>query len=103
MKPSDLLTAERPRSGADPPTFRQGDPTGRSAEALRSRPDPLAAVADDDLRPTDRPRAVQYFSDEYLQRCRCLSVQDIVQFLEEFRLNYAAAEAGRRRNRAAAR
>lgn len=73
MKRSDLLTADSPQS----------------------RPDPLAAVAADDLRPTERPRAVQYFSDEYLQRCRCLSVQDIMQFLEEFRLNYAAAEAGR--------
>ena len=59
------------------------------------RADPLAAIPDHDLRPTERPRAVQYFSDEYLQRCRRLSAQDIVQFLEEFRLNYAAAEAAR--------
>ncbi len=59
--------------------------------------DPLASIPDDELRPKERPRAVQYFSDEYLQRCRKLSPQDIVQFLEEFRLNYAAAEAGRRR------
>ena len=59
------------------------------------RADPLAAIPDDDLRPTERPRAVQYFSDEYLQRCRRLTAQDIVRFLEEFRLNYAAAEAAR--------
>lgn len=59
------------------------------------RPDPLAAVPDHDLRPTARPRAVQYFPDEYLQRCRGLSAQDVVRFLEEFRLNYAAAEAAR--------
>ena len=61
-------------------------------------PDPLAAVPDQDLRPTARPRAVQYFPDEYLQRCRGLSAQDVVRFLEEFRLNYAAAEAARQRN-----
>lgn len=73
MKRSDPLTAEPPQSGADP----------------------LAAVADDDLRPTEHPRAVQYFSGEYLERCRRLSARDVVQFLEEFRLNYAAAEAGR--------
>lgn len=73
--------------------MKRSDPL--TAEPPRSRADPLAAVADDDLRPTERPRAVQYFSDEYLQRCRRLSARDIVQFLEEFRLNYAAAEAGR--------
>ena len=61
------------------------------------RADPLAAIPDDELRPKERPRAVQYFSDEYLQRCRRLSAEDIVQFLEEFRLNYAAAEAARQR------
>lgn len=58
-------------------------------------PDPLVAVPDHDLRPTARPMAVQYFPDEYLQRCRRLSAQDVVRFLEEFRLNYAAAEAAR--------
>ena len=62
-------------------------------------PDPLAAVPDHDLRPTERPRAVQYFPDDYLQRCRGLSAQDAVRFLEEFRLNYAAAEAARRQER----
>ena len=59
------------------------------------RPDPLAAVPDHGLRPTERPRAVQYFPDDYLQRSRGLSAQDAVRFLEEFRLNYAAAEAAR--------
>ena len=54
-------------------------------------------IPDDALRPTERPRAVQYFSDDYLQRRRNLSPQDIAQFLEEFRLNYAAAEAARKR------
>ena len=60
------------------------------------REDPLAAIPDDELRPKERPRAVQYFSDEYLERCRRLSAEDIVQFLEEYRLNYAAAEAARK-------
>ena len=59
------------------------------------RADPLAAFTDEELRPKERPRAVQYFSDEYLQFCRSLSADDIVQFLEEYRLNYAAAEAAR--------
>ena len=29
-------------------------------------------------------KAVQYFSDDYLQRCKELSPQDIVQFLDDF-------------------
>ena len=61
------------------------------------RADPLAAFTDDELRPKERPRAVQYFSDEHLQRCRALSAEDVLRFLEEFRLNYAAGEAARRR------
>ena len=64
------------------------------------RADPLASIPDDELRPQKRPRALQYFSDGYLQRCRHLSSQDIAWFLEEFRLNYAAAEAaGRQQGR----
>lgn len=55
------------------------------------RADPLAAIPDDALRPHARPRAVQYFSDEYLARCRHLSPEDIVRFLEEFRLNCGGA------------
>ena len=40
-------------------------------------------------------RAVQLFSDEYLERCRQLSPDDIVHFLEEFRHNFAAAKTAR--------
>ena len=40
-------------------------------------------------------RAVQLFSDEYLARCRQLSPDDIVRFLEEFRHNFAAAKTAR--------
>ena len=39
--------------------------------------------------------AVQLFSDEYLERCRRLSPDEIVCFLEEFRRNFAAAKAAR--------
>ena len=35
-------------------------------------------------------RPVQYFSDEYLERCRELSPDDIVRFLEDFRRTYGA-------------
>jgi predicted DNA binding CopG/RHH family protein len=31
-------------------------------------------------------KAVQYFSDDYLARCREASAEDILQFLESFRL-----------------
>ena len=89
MKRSDPRAADRATKRADP----------RAAEALRAKPDPLAAVAVGDLLPLERPRAVQYFSDEYLERCRRLSARDIVRFLEEFRLNYAAAESARRQKR----
>lgn len=41
------------------------------------------------------PRAVQYFSTEYLARCQAFSAQDIVRFLDEFKRNYYAAQAGR--------
>ena len=58
-----------------------------------TRPAPLADVSDEHLRPAERIRPVQYFSDDYLQRCRRLRTQDILRFLEEFRLNYAAAAA----------
>ena len=67
------------------------------------RADPLACIADDELRPKERPRALQIFSAAYLQRCRRLSPQDIVQFLEEFRLNFAAAQASRQRRGGATR
>ncbi len=35
---------------------------------------------------TGRPRPVQYFSDEYLERCRALKPIEILEFLESFRL-----------------
>lgn len=41
------------------------------------------------------PRAVQYFSPEYLEQCRAFSAQDIVRFLDEFKRNYYAAQASR--------
>ena len=56
--------------------------------------DPLADW-DGPLRGPERPRAVQYFSPEYLARCKALSPSDIVRFLDEFRRNYAAAAAAR--------
>ena len=62
-----------------------------------TRADPLASVPADELQPPERIRPVQYFSDAYLQRCRRLAPADIVRFLEEFRLNYCAAEAARGR------
>lgn len=45
--------------------------------------------------PKQRPRAVQLFSDEYLERCRALTPAQIARLLEEFRQNYAAAEVAR--------
>lgn len=56
-----------------------------------TRPDPLANIPDEQLRPPERIRPVQYFSSAYLHRCRRLSTDDIVRFLEEFRLNCATA------------
>ena len=38
-------------------------------------------------------RPVQRFSDAYLERCRALSPQDIVRFLEDFRKLHGAANA----------
>ncbi len=38
------------------------------------------------MKPKVRP--VQFFSDEYLKRCRALSPADIVRFLDEFRRLY---------------
>ena len=43
------------------------------------------------------PRAVQFFSDEYLERCREFTPAQIARFLDEFRRNFAAAEASRKR------
>ena len=35
-------------------------------------------------------RPVQYFTDEYLERCRDLSPADILRFLDEFRRLYGS-------------
>lgn len=40
------------------------------------------------MKPKLRP--VQFFSDEYLERCRVLSSADVVRFLDEFRRLYGA-------------
>lgn len=58
------------------------------------RPDPLADWQGP-LRGPRQPRAVQYFSPQYLKRCEALSAEDVVRFLDEFRRNYAAAQAVR--------
>ena len=47
--------------------------------------------------PEERPRAVQFFSDDYLERCREFTPAQIARFLDEFRRTYAAAEASRRK------
>jgi len=41
-------------------------------------------------------RSVQYFSPEYLQRCRELSPEQIVAFLDDFQALHAAATAPRK-------
>lgn len=38
------------------------------------------------------PRPVQHVSDAYLERCRALSPEDIVRFLDDFRKLHAAAQ-----------
>jgi len=32
------------------------------------------------------PRPVQFFSDEYLERCRAMKLAEVLEFLESFRL-----------------
>ena len=61
-----------------------------------TRPDPLANWQGP-LRGPKRPRATQHFSAEYLRRCQQFSAQEIVRFLDEFKRNYAAAEAARQK------
>lgn len=41
-------------------------------------------------------RPVQHFSDEYLQRCRELSPDDIARFLENFKRMHGTANSGSR-------
>lgn len=38
-------------------------------------------------------RPVQYFTDEYLEQCKLMTPEQILQFLEEFRLLFAAQVA----------
>jgi hypothetical protein len=38
-------------------------------------------------------KAVQYFAPEYLERCSKMSHAEILQFLEDFRLMFAAKAA----------
>lgn len=38
-------------------------------------------------------KTVQYFTEEYLERCSRMSPIEILQFLEEFRLMFAAQAA----------
>lgn len=38
-------------------------------------------------------KTVQYFTPEYLQRCQQMSPLEILQFLEDFRLLFAAQAA----------
>lgn len=46
-----------------------------------------------------RPQSVvQRFSDEYIERCRELSPQDIVRFLEDYRILFGAATPDPRRD-----
>ncbi|MBW2275328.1 MAG: BrnA antitoxin family protein [Deltaproteobacteria bacterium] len=42
---------------------------------------------------SNRPRPVQYFSDEYLEQCRRMSPEEILAFLESFRKLQAAKPA----------
>ena len=64
-------------------------------------PDPLESWQGP-LRGPQRPRATQYFSAQYLRRCQQLSPSEIVRFLDEFKRNYAAAEAARAQSRRSA-
>lgn len=41
-------------------------------------------------------RVVQRFTDEYLERCRELSAEDIARFLEEYRISVGAANSSSR-------
>ena len=39
-------------------------------------------------------RTIQYFSDEYLEYCRKLTPEQILQFLEDYRLLHASQQEG---------
>lgn len=50
----------------------------------------------------ENPPVVQRFSDEYIERCRELSSQEIVRFLEDYRMLFGLASnkaATRRRDK----
>ncbi len=38
-------------------------------------------------------RAVQYFSDEYLERCRGMTAEEILRFLDDFRRLHGSSPA----------
>jgi len=44
-------------------------------------------------------KTIQYFSDEYLERCKQMSTTDIINFLEDFRLLYGEQEGAERLKR----
>jgi predicted DNA binding CopG/RHH family protein len=44
-------------------------------------------------------KAIQYFSDEYLEQCRSISPAEIVEFLENFRLLQAQAHGNKIKSR----
>ena len=39
------------------------------------------------------PRPVQFFSDDYLERCRAMKPAEVLEFLESFRLLHARASS----------
>ncbi len=41
---------------------------------------------------SEQPRPIQYFSSEYLEQCKALTPQQIVEFLEDFRLAFATQQ-----------
>ncbi|MDD2942095.1 MAG: hypothetical protein PHC51_03925 [bacterium] len=49
----------------------------------------ITEAGNSEQRATEKVKAVQYFSDEYLSYCSTLSVEQILVFLEEFRLLHA--------------
>jgi len=42
------------------------------------------------------PRPVQFFSDDYLERCRAMKPAEVLDFLESFRLLHGGAPSGSR-------
>jgi hypothetical protein len=73
------------------------DPQGITSTQARARAQAIAlrVVADRIEHCDARTRPVQFFSDEYLERCKQMSPTEIVQFLEDFRLLHEAALAAK--------